>query len=71
MDADDPRITVTDEHEPTIYVLSDEADNLSIASVAVDKANLVSDDVCLVDICTRVFIWIGKRSTRRDQRTGL
>jgi len=67
---DDPSIA-SKKHKPTMFVLSDETDSLSIKTVSAEKSNLVSEDVCLVDIGTKVFIWIGEGSTKRERQAGM
>jgi len=71
MEHDDPRISLKEEHEPTMHIISDKTNSLTIESVPAEAANLVSDDVCLVDIGSKVFLWIGKGSTKREQQAGM
>lgn len=71
MGHDDPRITVKEKHDPTMHVISDKTHSLTIESVPAESASLVSDDVCLVDVGSKVFIWIGKGSTKREQQAGM
>ena len=60
------------EHEETkMYVLSDYGGGIKITEVPADKSNLVSEDVCLVDAGSRVFVWIGKDSTLREAQVAM
>uniref|UniRef100_A0A7S3Q837 Gelsolin-like domain-containing protein n=1 Tax=Chaetoceros debilis TaxID=122233 RepID=A0A7S3Q837_9STRA len=55
-------------HDPKMYILSDVDSILSVSECdSTDKSNLVSDDVCLIDAGTKVFVWIGKGSSLREQ----
>jgi len=69
MEADDARIIDVPKivkQKPTMCILSDDDNNLQIETVPVDKKSLVSNNVCLVDIGTTVFVWVGKETTKEE-----
>ncbi len=57
-----------EEHEAKMYILSDVDSILTVEECdAVDKSNLVPDDVCLIDTGKAIFVWIGEGSSMREQ----
>jgi len=72
MEEDDRRIIdVTRVQEPAMFILSDGNNELKIDSVPFDAASLHSEDVCLIDIGTSVFVWVGSGSTKREQQEAM
>lgn len=59
------------EHETKMYVLSDAGGVISVKQVEADQTNLVSGDVCLVDAGPKVYVWIGKGSSKREQQVSM
>ena len=54
-------------NESKMYVVSDVDSELKVEEREATKSNLVSNDVCLIDIGNTVFVWIGSGSSRREQ----
>lgn len=54
-------------NEPKMYVLSDVDSILKVEEREATTSNLVSNDVCLIDIGKTVFVWIGSGSSKREQ----
>ncbi len=54
-------------NETKMYVLSDVDSILKVEERPATKTNLVSNDVCLIDIGKVVYVWIGSGSTTREQ----
>lgn len=54
-------------NESKMYVVSDVDSILKVEQREATKSNLVSDDVCLIDIGDTVFVWIGSGSSKREQ----
>lgn len=50
-----------------MFVLSDVDSLLKVEQCEASKDNLVSGDVCMIDIGKTVFIWIGSGSSEREQ----
>jgi len=72
MEEDDRRIIdVTRVQEPAMFILSDDNNELTIDSVPFEAASLHSEDVCLIDIGTSVFVWVGSGSTKREQQQAM
>lgn len=59
------------ELETRMYVLSDTGGAISVKQVEAEQNNLVSGDVCLVDAGPKVYVWIGKRSSKREQQVSM
>ena len=59
---------LTLKHDPKMYILSDVDSILNVSECdSTDKSNLVSGEVCLIDAGSKVFVWIGKGSSLREQ----
>ena len=72
MEADDARIiNGPRSQDPVMFIVSDNDNELKIESVPVDKASLVTDDVCLIDIGTTVFVWKGNGSSDREKKEAM
>jgi len=72
MEEDDKRIIdVARVQEPAMFKLSDDNNELQVDSVPFDKESLHSEDVCLIDIGTCVFVWVGNGSTKREQQEAM
>lgn len=56
-----------EQQETKLYILSDKDSFVTIEERPAVKENLVSGDVCLVDIGKSIFVWIGKSSSLREQ----
>lgn len=57
--------------EKKMYVVSDEEGPVKVKEVALSKSSLVSDDVCLVDAGSNVYVWIGKGSTKDEKQQAM
>lgn len=60
------------QHEPKMFIVTDEnLGKIKVQHVEPVKRNLISDDVCLIDIGNEVLVWIGKRSSTREQQQSM
>ena len=62
-------LAIIKQQEPIMFILNDDDNELKIETVPFDKESLVSNNICLIDIGTRVFVWVGKESTKGEHTT--
>lgn len=53
------------------YVVSDSGGATNVKEIPLDKSGLVSDDVCIVDAGSNVYVWIGKGSTAGERQQSM
>jgi Gelsolin repeat len=60
------------QHETKMFVVTDEnMGKIKVQHVEPVKRYLISDGVCLIDIGDEVLVWIGKRSSTREQQQSM
>jgi hypothetical protein len=65
-DADVPK-----EEKTSMYLISEVDSKLEIKEVPVKKSSLVTGGVCLVDTGKVMYVWIGKKSAKREQQQAM
>mmetsp|Transcript_20038 Transcript_20038/g.24761 ORF Transcript_20038/g.24761 Transcript_20038/m.24761 type:complete len:375 (+) Transcript_20038:37-1161(+) len=53
--------------ENKMYIVSDEDGEVSLKVVDVDKSNLDTNNVCLIQMHNAIIVWLGKESSRDEQ----
>mmetsp|Transcript_29197 Transcript_29197/g.52885 ORF Transcript_29197/g.52885 Transcript_29197/m.52885 type:complete len:379 (+) Transcript_29197:68-1204(+) len=69
--AEDDTKDSSDSVEKKMYVVSDSSGIVKVKEVNLAKSSLVSDDVCIVDAGSNVFVWIGKGSTKSEKQQAM
>lgn len=71
MSAEEAEDDVPEETETKMFTVSDEEGNITIDQVPPSRENLDTNKVCMIDVGNKVFVWIGKASSKREQQQAM
>lgn len=54
-----------------MYILFEQDSFIKVKTVDASQCNLESDNVCIIDTGYKVFVWVGKGSSMREQSQGM